>query len=173
MLTASPVTSRWPLVASPATTSPVFTPVRFSSWTPQRCLELCVQRPQRLLHRERRPHRTQRVVLVQPGQAEDGHDRVADVLLDTPAVVLEDLAHLVEVARHDLAQRLGVERLAQVRRALEVREDDRDRLPRLLGDLGGELGPAESAQAKARRVLLAAIWADLHDSSLGLGPRSH
>jgi hypothetical protein len=110
---------------------------------------------------------------VQSGQAEDGHDRVADVLLDPSPVVLEDLAHLVEVARHDLSQRLRVERLAETRGALEVGEDDRDRLPRLLGDLGGELGPAESAQAKARRILLAAIWADLHDSSLGLGSRSH
>ena len=32
--TASPVTSRWPAAGSPETTSPVFTPVRFASRTP-------------------------------------------------------------------------------------------------------------------------------------------
>ena len=67
-----------------------------------------------------------------PRQAEHGHDRVADVLLDAPAVVLENLLHLLEVAGHELAERLRVEGLAEVRRALEVAEDDRDRLPRLL-----------------------------------------
>ena len=42
-LTVSPVTSRWPVDGSPATTSPVFTPVRTVSRTPQLPLELVVQ----------------------------------------------------------------------------------------------------------------------------------
>ncbi len=50
----------------------------------------------------------------------------------TPPCCLELGAHRVEVARHHLAQRLGVELLAHRGRALEVREDDRDDLPDLL-----------------------------------------
>ena len=34
--TASPVTSRWPAVGSPAITPPVFTPIRLASLTPHR-----------------------------------------------------------------------------------------------------------------------------------------
>src|SRR6266511_1561180 len=133
---------------------------------PPTLLELLVQSPQRLLHRSGRTHGPQRVVLVDPRQPEDGHDRVADVLLDAPAVVLEDLAHLLEVAGHELAERLRVERLAEVRRALEVGEDDRDRLPHLLrGELRRELRPAET---EAVGVLLAAIWANLHKASVRL-----
>src|SRR5207249_4937270 len=67
----------------------------------------------------------ERVVLVDAGKAEDGHDRVADVLLDRSAVALECPTHLIEVARHDLAYRLRVELLRHRRRSLEIGEDDR------------------------------------------------
>ena len=74
----------------------------------------------------------QRVVLVELRDAEDGHHRVADELLDRAAVAFERRTHRVEVARHDLAHRLGVEPLAQLGRARHVAEDDRDGL----ADLG-------------------------------------
>ena len=48
------------------------------------------------LHVERGADRAQGVVLAALRQAEDGHDRVPDVLLDDPAVVLEDAAQLLE-----------------------------------------------------------------------------
>ena len=137
-------------------------------------LKLLVERCQGLLRRERRPDRAEGVVLVHAGQPEHGHDRVADVLLDPAAVVLEDRAHLVEVAGHDLAQRLGVERLAEIGRALQVGEEDRDGLSSLLrGQLHDERGPAEPAQPEARRVLFPAIRADLHRSSVGRASVGH
>ena len=60
------------------------------------------------------PDRAQRVVLVQRGEAEHGHDGVADVLLQRPAMALEDGAHRGEVDVQDLAERLCVELLAEV-----------------------------------------------------------
>ena len=73
----------------PATTSPVLTPMRTS-------------RPSvgdGIAHLDRRPHRAQRVVLVDVRQPEDRHRRVADELLDRAAVALEDRAQLRVVAR--------------------------------------------------------------------------
>ena len=123
--------------------------------------EVLVELAERLLHAMRGADRPERVVLVQLRQAEDGHDRVADVLLDRPAVEVEDRLHRVEVAGHDLAERFGIERLAEVRRALEVREDDRDGLAHLLRRQGrGQRRPAEPAQPELGRVLLAAVRTD-------------
>jgi hypothetical protein len=79
-------------------------------------LQLPVQLGQRPLHPGGGLHGPERVVLVERRQPEDGHDSIADELLDRPAVTLELAAHLLEVAVHHLAQRLGVERLAEVRR---------------------------------------------------------
>ncbi len=126
-------------------------------------LELAVQLRERLLHREGGPDSAKSVVLVDPRQAEDGHDRVADVLLHRSAVMLEDLAHLVEVARHHLAQRFRIERLAKARRAFEVGEDDGDCLPYLLRRKRGcEGGAAKPAEPEAFRVLLTAVRTGLH-----------
>jgi hypothetical protein len=66
-------------------------------------LQLVVESGKGELHLVRRTYRAQRVVLLDARQAEDRHDRIADVLLDGAAVPLQDHPHLVEVARHDLA----------------------------------------------------------------------
>jgi hypothetical protein len=86
-----------------------------------------------IAHLSGRAHSSERVVLVHARQPEDGHDRIADVLLDRAAVAFERGPHLVEVARHNLADRFRVELLAHGRRALEVREDDRHGLADFLG----------------------------------------
>ena len=130
-------------------------------------VELVVERAERSLHSRRRAHRAQGVVLVQPGQAEDGHDGVADELLDDSAVLLELGAHGVEVPSHHLAQGLGVETLAHARRALEVGEDDRHDLSHLLWrrrDL--ERGAAGEAELRDLGVLGTALAADGHRPSL-------
>jgi len=54
-------------------------------------LELFVQPCERLAHPGRRAHGAQPVVLVHDWNAEDGHDRVADELLDGAAVLLDHL----------------------------------------------------------------------------------
>ena len=94
-------------------------------------LELAVQLGHRVAHLDGRAHRAERVVLVQHRDPEDGHDRVADVLLDGAAVALERPAHGGEVAGLEIAERLWVEPLAHGGGAGEVGEDDRDGLSHL------------------------------------------
>ncbi len=73
-----------------------------------RALELDVQPFDRLAEVSGRPHRAQGVVLVQHGHTEDGHDRVADELLDPPAVPLESRTRLVVVRHHHATETLGI-----------------------------------------------------------------
>ena len=91
-------------------------------------LKLHVQLAQRLAQLRGRPHRTQRVVLVEDRDPERGHDRVADELLHGAAVVLEHAADLDEVARDDVPVGLRVEPLAERRRTDQIGEHDRHRL---------------------------------------------
>ena len=71
-------------------------------------LELPVELVDRVVHLHDRANGTKRVVLVNRGDAEDGHDRVADELLHGAAVALERPGGCLEVARHDVADCLGV-----------------------------------------------------------------
>jgi hypothetical protein len=89
--------------------------------------ELVVQLGERLPELGAGADCAQRVVLVQLGDAEDGHDRVPDELLDRAAVPLEHAGHPFEPTRHDAPQRLRVEPLAERRRIRNVREEDGDR----------------------------------------------
>jgi hypothetical protein len=66
-------------------------------------LELVVQHGLCVLHARRRTHRSEGVVLVQLREAEHGHDRVPDELLDDAAVLLE-LGDMGRVAGHHLAE---------------------------------------------------------------------
>jgi len=128
-----------------------------------------VQRPKRLLHVRRRSNRPESVVLVQHRDAEDGNNGVADELFDRPAVVLEDLAHRLEPATHDRAERLGIEALTQARRARDVREhhgDDLARLPTRRRRLQGR--GAGHAEACADGVWRTAGGACDHAPSLGV-----
>jgi hypothetical protein len=71
---------------------------------------------------------TECVVLVRNRDAEDRHDGVAHELLDRPAMALDDRAQVLEVAAHPRAERLGIGRLAEARRAHEVAEEYGDDL---------------------------------------------
>ncbi len=71
---------------------------------------------------------TERVVLVRGRNAERRHRRVADELLDDPAVALDDRPNHVEVAGEDAAHDLGVELRAELGGVDQVCEQDRDRL---------------------------------------------
>ena len=126
-----------------------------------------VQLRQRLAHLRCRAHRAQRVVLVHPRQTEHGHDRIPDVLFDRPAVALQHWLHRREVQREHLSQRLTVEPIAQLRRALQIAEDNGDGLADLLGRwLRGEDGAAVAAEPEPVGVFLAAARARLHYLSL-------
>ena len=121
----------------PVTTSPVLTPIR--------ACRPSSGRASRISHR--RADGAQGVVLAHLGNAEHGHHRVADELLDRPPVRLDDALHPLEVAGKQGTQGLGIRRLAQRRRAGDVAEQHGHRLALLARDddwsgaLLAELGP--------------------------------
>jgi hypothetical protein len=93
----------------------------------QLALEVLVEAGERDAQLRRGAHGSQRIVLVQFWEPEDGHHRVADELLQRPSVALEHRADGGEVARHDLTERFRVEALAERRRVRDVRKDNGDR----------------------------------------------
>ncbi len=102
-------------------------------------------------HGERGAHRTGGVVLAGPVQPEDGHHRVADELLDDPALALDGRPEDGDVAAHHLLQVLGVEPAGQRRRVDEVGEQHRDELA-LLPDRRDQQPVAPLDQRGERRV---------------------
>ena len=76
-------------------------------------LQLLVERGHCAAHFLRGPDRSQSVVLVERGDAEDGHHRVSDELLHGPPVPLDRGGHLLEVPAHNVAEGLWVKALAE------------------------------------------------------------
>ena len=95
-------------------------------------------------------NRAEGVVLVDPRDAEHGHGRVADELLQYPAVPLHDGPHRVERAGQQPAQRLRIELLPQRRGTDQVAEQDRDRLAGLGQGGRGRLEWRATPVAEAR-----------------------
>jgi len=60
---------------------------------------------------------------VQQRHAEDRHDRVADELLDRPAMATEDSGGRLEVVTENPAQRFGIELVAEGGRVDQVAEE--------------------------------------------------
>ncbi len=118
------------------------------------------ERGQAIAQLERGARGAQPVVLVPDGQAEHGHDRVSDVLLDGAPVALENSPSLIERPGHDAPQDACGQRLAVRGGGLEVREHDGHGLARL-GDAGraGSTRPAHRAEPERARVLLPAAGA--------------
>ena len=76
------------------------------------------------LHGQRRPDGPLGIVVVRGGVAEDGHDCVADELLDRAAVPLDLVGHRPEERLQDAAQLLRVEPGRQLCRGHKVGEHD-------------------------------------------------
>src|SRR6266446_563305 len=100
---------------------------------------------------------------------EHGHDRVADELLDGAAVVLQDPAHLVEVALEHAPQQFRIDLFAERSRAGDIGEDDGDQLPELasLNRLDRQRKAAFTAELETVRILTPAIGTRLHRESVG------
>ena len=163
----SPVRTCCPASASPTTTSPVLTPVRTTSRTPQRPFELVVEVGKDGQALGRSLDRADRVVHARASDPEDRHDGVTDDLLDRPAVRLVDESHLVEVPGEDLTQRLGVEPLTEGGRTLQVGLHDGGEPPGLgRYVIEGERRGAIDAEARILDVLRPACLADHHRLSL-------
>ena len=127
-------------------------------------LQVLVQFGQGTPHAGGGAHRAKCVVLVRTRQAEDGHDRVADELLDLAAVPHDLGRHRGEPALLQFVQRLGIDPLAQCGGADQVAEDDGHRLAHLVrpGRCGTQRRAAVAAEPELRRVLLAATGAVDH-----------
>jgi hypothetical protein len=74
--------------------------------------QFVVQPAKRVAHLARSPECTECVILVHGGNPEDGHDGVADELLDNSTMPLEDPAHGGEVASEDASERFWIETFA-------------------------------------------------------------
>ncbi len=100
--------------------------------------------------------------VVDPGErrAEDGHHRIADVLLHDPAVALDPFAGVLEVELVAIADVLGVGAVGARGRAHDVHEQDRDELAFLLAAAARELVPARGTEPRAVGCLCAAATTD-------------
>ena len=131
--TASPMTvysMRFSLPMLPATTGPVWMPMP--------------------VRRAGMPHRVHGVARLGHGRAEDGHDGVADVLVDDPVLFHHDADHLAEVLVEQAHELLRVHALAQRGEAADVGEQDGD-LERLAAQ--GDLARHEVVHHARRHVL--------------------
>ena len=140
VLTMSPATIPWSVAPRVTAASPVRIPTRTSMPG--------AQAPHGADEVEARPDRPLGVVLVGDRGAPQGHDRVADELLDGAAVAADDLADGLEVAVLELADLLGVAPLGERREPDEIGEQDADEAA--LGDgvgLGGVVGGRCAAAA--------------------------
>ena len=108
-------------------------------------------------------HAPKRIVLVNHRNAEDGHHRVADELLDNAAVALHGFARHIEVARQHVPKTLGIQPLAERRRSADVAEEHRDRLALFSNCLRRlERSCAGVAETGSSRISLATLCADSH-----------
>jgi hypothetical protein len=87
-------------------------------------LEPVVEGSEGLAHLQRGARGPERVVFVELGEPEHGHHGVADELGERASVTSEDRLDGLEVLRHDVGQRLGIQALAESRRVHEVGEQD-------------------------------------------------
>ena len=129
---------------------------------------LVVQLADRAADRERRQHGALRVVAVRDRSPEQGHHRVADVLLDVPAEALELRPHPAEVRRLDAPQILGIEAGRDAGEVDEVDEQDGDD-PALLASgrvRGRQQRAARPAQPGLGRVVLPAVGTRGHVRSV-------
>jgi len=139
---------------------------------PVRALELLVQAGETSAQLVSSAHRPEGVVLVKGRHTEDGHDRIADELLDGASVPLHDRLRGLEVTTHDAPQALRVDPLAERGRARDVAEEDGYGLAHLAHGCGlAEQRPAGIAKARAQAILRTATHANHHGASLGRSNR--
>ena len=125
-----------------------------------------------LTHPDCRPAGPQGVVLMCKRRPEDGHDRVADELLDRAAVALDDRLHPREVAGKQRTYCLRVGRLPERRRADDVAEENRHDLA-ARGSAHDYRCPAVGAKLERLSGLVAANSTCSHDPTLGLQRRKN
>src|SRR5262249_44889786 len=119
-----------------------------------------------IANRERRSNSPLGIVLVRDGRPEEGHDCVADELLDRAAEALEFGAQPSVVGRKQGAHVLWIESFRACREANQIAEEAADDLALLLRERRNGLGErcrAERAEAKIAGKLLGAARAGRHE----------
>ncbi len=126
---------------------------------------VAVQLVDAIEHTQCRANRTLRVVAVRDRSTEHRHHGIPDELLERAAVVLDPVLRVGVVELESVAHVLRVGPVAPRSEAHQVDEQDRDELP-LLTECSGRFEPsaAATAEARLRRVRLAAAWARDVDS---------
>ena len=112
--------------------------------------------PHALADRHTRPDGSDRIVLMDMGQAEHRHDGVADELLRAAAQGLQLLGRGLEESAHHLARAFRIQRLRQPRRVDQVGEQDGDHLAFLRAEQGADNRAAVRAKPGARLKRLTA-----------------
>jgi len=116
---------------------------------------------------QHRPHGPLGVVLVGDRVAENGHDRVAEQLVDPAAVAFDDRGGRGEDLAHHRLDVLGIELLRHGSEPGQIAEEYGDLAPfRLPRSDFFELGAALIAEPSPRRVLESTIAARLHETHL-------
>jgi hypothetical protein len=82
-------------------------------------------------HLDRGTHRTQRIIFVRYRNTEDGHNRVADELLDCSTVTLDHQSRPLEIRGKETPEAFSVELLTQLSRSDDITKDRRDYLATL------------------------------------------
>ena len=156
-LTRSPATMPWFVAPSVTAASPVITPARAWMGGPSACTASTSSRPARTA----RSASSSWAV----GSAPDGHDGVADELLDRAAVAADHVRGKLEVARQRVAHVLGVALLGERREADEVGEEDGHQPT--LGDGSGARRPGyrpRRAASRSRRRIACRAGCSLRNS---------
>ena len=119
-------------------------------------IRVVVQRIERLADVDRGADGTERVVFTQPWDPEDRDHSVADELLYRPAVSFDHAPRSVEVAPKQRLQSLRVEPLAELGRAHDVGEQDRDGPTGAGAELGRERRSTAVAEPRTLSVPVSA-----------------
>ena len=175
VFTASPVSIRCRAPSARSTStriSPGLDPDPQPERRPALRLQLAVEGGDLDLDGERRPDRPLRVVLVGDGHAEDGEDRVADELLEEPAVPLDLALGALEGPPEEDLDDLRVLPLGEGGGARDVGEERRRELP-LLAPAGAVASgaPQEAQKRAASGASAAARPAGARHADVPGGPR--
>jgi hypothetical protein len=129
-----------------------------------------VQLGDRRKHAQRAPHRPLRVIFVDRRDAEHGHDRIPDELVEGAADALDLTAQpAVEGAQHG-PDILGIGPIGARREAHKITEQHRDDLALLALWLARHVGqrrPARPTEPELPGVFLPAVRAPAHGCSHG------
>ena len=135
---------------------------------PVRRFELRIQLIESVAHLGCGAHGTQRVVLAEPWDAEDGHDGITDELLHGAAMTFDHLPHRVEVSgEHDL-ESFRIEAFAELGGADDVGEQDRYGPASTRRHVIGQWGSARRAEREVVLRLPTAAPARSHGVNLPL-----